>query len=238
GARDFIPVFKEFGARNALYLGNLKLTVPPPVVDAEKLTALRTMIGDRLCIGTFSTQPTDEAFFAENFRKLKKEFPGILGIIAPRHPTRGNEIKQELEAMGLKVAQRSADEPITPETDIYLADTMREMALWWSLCPVGVIGGSFFPFGGQNPFECTHFGCIPVYGPHMFNFPELTKILEERNVAIPVASREELFSTLKRLLEDKANLHNRQVDARMLAKEFANSIAPIADYITSHIMMH
>jgi 3-deoxy-D-manno-octulosonic-acid transferase len=232
----FETLFKELGARNVRYLGNLKLDKPAPPYNADILAQLQIAIGDRPCIGAIPTHPTDEIFFAENFIRLKKDYPDLLGIIVPKHPKRRDEIIAELQKTGLSLAVRSLDEDITPHTDLYIADTMGEMGLWYNLCDFGVTGGSFFAFGGQNPFEGTHYGYIPIYGPHMFNFLEMTSILEQHDVGIPVAERDGLYPVLLDLLQNPDTLKTRQDRARALATSFTGITPTIADYINTHIM--
>jgi 3-deoxy-D-manno-octulosonic-acid transferase len=233
---QFESLFKTLGARDVRYMGNLKLDRPAPSYDTESLTALRQMIGDRRVIGTLQTHPTDELFFAENFIRLKKEYPDLLGIVAPRHPRRRDEIIADLQNTGLSIAVRSLEEPITPHTDLYIADTMGEMGLWYNLCAFGVIGGSFFPFGGQNAFEGTHSGCIPIYGPYMFNFVEMTHILEEHDVGIKVAERDELYPVLLNLLQHPDTLKQKQDKARLLATSFTGITPDIAAFINQRIL--
>ncbi len=236
GSRDFVALFKQYGAKDVSYIGNIKLANPAPGVDATKLADLCAIIGDRLCIGCLQSHPTDEPFVAENIMRLKADFPTVLNITVPRHAKRGPEIASELNAMGLNVALRSNGEPITSDTDVYIADTMGEMGLWYSLCEFGVIGGSFFPFGGQNPFEGTHDGCIPVYGPHMFNFKALTECVEERHVSVSVPDRDALYPALFHLLQQPQELRIKQIAAKELATESGNILPQTADYIIKTIM--
>lgn len=74
-------------------------------------------------------------------------------IVVPRHPERFDEVAALMDATGLKVARRSKKEPISAQTQVYLADSMGELMMWYALADVAVVGGSFVEVGGHNPVE-------------------------------------------------------------------------------------
>lgn len=235
-AKNFAPIYQEFGARQIEYFGNLKIDKPPLAVDTAALQELKTMIGNRPCISAIATHPTDEALFAETYQKLKAEHPTLLGLIALKHPSRGEDVRAELATMGLNVSLRSTGDAITPETAIYIADTFGEMGLWYNLAPFGLIGGSVFPFGGQNPYEGIHFGFVAIYGPYMFNFPDTTAILEENDISVLIDDKSKLYEAMKYLLDHPDVLSRKQETAKRVATESTHIIEPTADYIVQHIM--
>ena len=110
-------------------------------------------IGTRTLWLASSTHNDEERRIAKIHKRLKKKFPDILTIIAPRHPQRGPEIQKEIRELELQTALRSAGEEITRQTDIYIADTIGEMGLWYDVAKVVFIGGSLIPHGGQNFIE-------------------------------------------------------------------------------------
>jgi len=231
GARDYMRYFKEFGAKNVYYVGSLKLGAKALPVDETKLAELRNQIGSRPCTAFLQTHATEETLAAETFRELRKEQSDLLLIIAPRKHTRGEEIKTELQQLGFNVALRTAGDAITAQTDIYVADTIGEMGLWYTLCPVAVIGGSFIHFGGQNPIEGTHFGTAVLYGPHMYNFPELCAVLEEAGAAKPVADREHLLPALKAIYGNPEKLAGMRAASLALAEQNHSVIDAFADEV-------
>src|SRR5262249_60241951 len=81
---------------------------------------------------------------------LRKRHPGLVTIIAPRPPSRGGEIRMALAARGLAVAQRSIGEPIGPLLDVYIADTLGELGLFYRVAPVAFLGGSLRPPRREN----------------------------------------------------------------------------------------
>jgi 3-deoxy-D-manno-octulosonic-acid transferase len=110
------------------------------------------------------------------------EVPPLL-VIVPRHPQRFDDVAALVTAAGLRVARRSVwaaapiDEPSAAALacDVWLGDTLGEMALYYALADAALLGGSFAPLGGQNLIEALACGCPIVVGPHTFNFAEATE---------------------------------------------------------------
>ena len=121
-------------------------------------------------------------------------------ILAPRHPERGDALAHSLRAQGWNVAQRSKGEPCRAETEIYLADTLGEMGLWYRLAPVSFVGGSLVEIGGHNPFEPAGLGSAILFGPNHQNFAAVYKRLLEANAALCVENAESLAATLEEVL--------------------------------------
>ena len=192
--------FSELGAPRVVTSGNLKLDVPAPPADARALEALRKAIGGRPVIAAASTHAGEEAAMIEAHRRLRKNFPGLLTLIAPRHPERGVGIAQIAGAAELKAAVRSYNELPNAGTEIYVADTMGELGLIYRLAPIVFIGGSLIPHGGQNPIEAAKLGVAILHGPHVANFEEIYAALDEAHGAEPVADAGRLTSAIGKLL--------------------------------------
>src|SRR6202034_2813036 len=137
-------------------------------------------------------------------RTLAGFFPSLLTVIVPRHPDRGEAIAREIAASGLHVALRSREELPTATTDIYLADTMGELGLFYRLSPIVFMGGSLVPHGGQNPIEAIKLGAAIVHGPHVFNFADVYQALDGAGGATRADTQEALVKHLGQLLADPA----------------------------------
>ncbi len=194
---------RHLGARDALCVGNLKSAAPPlPANDAD-LAALRSAVAGRPLWLAASTHPGEEALIGRVHARLEPRHPGLLTVIVPRHAPRGAALAEELRAQGLTVARRAAGEPIRAETDLYLADTMGELGLFYRLSGIAVLGKSLIGRGGQNPLEAARLGCAVLYGPHMDNFPEITATLEAAGAARPVPDEAALAAAVDALLTDE-----------------------------------
>lgn len=142
--------FAALGARSVVTTGNLKLDVPAPPVDTAKLERLMAVTRGRPIVVAASTHPGEEEILTEVHRTLARYFPSLLTVIVPRHPDRGEAIGQMIEASRLRVALRSHGNLPTATTDIYIADTMGELGLFYRLSPIVFMGGSLVPHGGQE----------------------------------------------------------------------------------------
>ncbi len=190
------------GARDARSVGNLKYAAPALPADEEELERLGAAIGDRPVWLAASTHPGEEAMAAGVHRALAARHPGLLTVIAPRHPERGAEVAAELRARGVTCARRSAGEALGSGVDVYCADTMGELGLFYRLARAAFIGKSLAGQGGQNPIEAAKLGCPVLFGPGMANFIEIAARLTGTGAAIEVADAAELEKALDRLLGD------------------------------------
>jgi 3-deoxy-D-manno-octulosonic-acid transferase len=196
--------FAALGSRNVITTGNLKLDVPAPPADAAKLERLMSVTRGRPIIVAASTHPGEEDMLVDTHRALAGLFPQLLSVVVPRHPDRGAAIARNVGATGLRVGLRSHEELPTASTDIYVADTMGELGLFYRLAPIVFMGGSLVPHGGQNPIEAVKLGASIVHGPHVFNFSDVYEALDDAGGARVADTREALIKQLGRLLADPA----------------------------------
>ena len=133
---------------------------------------------------------------------LKKDFPDLLTIIVPRHPDRGAEICALLKANGLVCAERTSCDAPAHGDDIYVADTIGELGLFYALAPVAFIGGSLVPHGGQNPIEAILHDTAVITGPNVHNFEEAYVSLLKAGACVEVTSEAELTLQVRELLKN------------------------------------
>ena len=208
---------RVLGASDAVCVGNIKCASPPAPFNPEKLDMLLKQIGDRPCWVGGSTHPDEEAQMADIHKKLMKVFPDLLTVSAPRHPERRGEIQAAFEKRGLRVSVRSKHEPITAETQVYLADTLGEMGLIYRLAPIVFVGGSLIPFGGQNMLEPMRLARGVMIGPYAFNFRAIVASGKEKGALIEVADKEVLKNNLQFYLQHPAEQKVIGVKAEALA---------------------
>ncbi len=192
--------FAALGCRNVVTTGNLKLDVPAPPADPQKLERLVSLTRGRPVVVAASTHPGEEEILIETHKTLSGFFPGLLTVIVPRHPDRGPPIWRLVDAAGLKAGLRSREEMPVASTDIYVADTMGELGLFYRLAGVVFMGGSLVPHGGQNPIEAVKLGAAIVHGPHVFNFTDVYDALDGAGGARKAGGQEALTKQLGQLL--------------------------------------
>jgi len=196
--------FSALGSRSVVVTGNLKLDVQAPPGDAVKLDKLMAVTRGRPIIVASSTHPGEEEIIFETHKTLTSFFPKLLTVIVPRHAHRGQDIAQMITATGAQVALRSREELPQGTTDIYIADTMGELGLFYRLSPVVFMGGSLVPHGGQNPIEAVKLGASVVHGPHVFNFTDVYEALDGAGGAKLADSSEQLVKQLGQMLGNEA----------------------------------
>ena len=194
--------FRDCGGRNVIAAGNLKADAPPPPVDAAKLAALRTALGDRPRLLAASTHEGEDVIIAAAHQGFADKLPGFCTIIAPRHPERGGAIARDLAAIGLKVARRSLGDRLDAATDIYVADTIGELGTLYAACPIAFIGGSLIDRGGQNPLEAVAHDAAVLTGPSVHNFSDEYKVLRKAGVVVDVATAHDIVEAVMRLTGD------------------------------------
>ena len=218
------------GARSVAMPGNLKFAAGPLAADPNELRTMGRLLGERPRWLAASTHEGEEAIAARAHLLLRERFADIVTMIAPRHPHRGETIAKALENQGLVVSRRSLGDPIGPATDIYLADTLGELGLFYRLASVVLVGGSLIPRGGQNPLEPARLGAAVLFGPHMDNFAVVGNEMESAGAAFTVRDEVSLDETVARLLTDR--------DARDRAASAGFAIATGKEGILDAVMAH
>lgn len=209
--------FARLGARQVQTPGNLKYAADPLPAPADDVARLRSAIGARSVWLAASTHSGEEEIIAAAHRILAHSRPDLLTIIVPRHAARGAALARALAADDISVARRGADQPITPKTALYLADTMGELGLFYRLAPVVFVGGSLVAHGGQNILEPARQDCAIVHGPHMWNFQEIVSEMYRVDATREVADAESLAREVETLLADPAARTARAAAARGVA---------------------
>ncbi len=172
-------------------LANLKTVGAALNVDEAALSALDALIGERRVLLAASTHYGEDALIAHALEPYIRD--GDLLILVPRHPLKAQDIRVDIEALGLHVAQRALKEPVTGGTQVYLADTLGELGLFFSLADLIVMGGSFQSgVGGHNPLEPARLGKSVITGPDVFNWQGVFDSLIAAGGAFKVDSASDL----------------------------------------------
>jgi 3-deoxy-D-manno-octulosonic-acid transferase len=195
--------FERLGAPRVLTAGNLKFDVPPPPAEPLALTALERSTRNRPVVLAASTHAGEEAIVIEAHLRLRRIVPGLLTIIAPRHPERGGEIVELAEEMGAVPVMRSRGHVPDRGTEIYVADTIGELGLFYRLAPIVFMGGSLVKHGGQNPIEPAKLDSAILHGPHVANFSAIYAQLNRSRGAATVTDAESLAKSIALLLDDQ-----------------------------------
>ena len=191
----------QLGAKGVESPGNLKLATPPLPADDSELARLQAQIGDRPVWLASSTHPGEELMMRDVHQALAPRHPGLVTIIAPRHPERGAEIAAQLAMPGLAVTRRGASQN-PPEGGIWVADTLGELGLLYRLARIVFVGRSLAVGGGQNPLEPARLGCAVATGKLTANFAGPVTRLQAAGALAIVADTAALFGWVEAMLGD------------------------------------
>ncbi len=206
------------GAPHSAYVGNLKFSALTLPVNSLALDELKTQINGRKVLLLSSTHSNEEEQFCLPLKELKQIVKDVLIISVPRHPERGKSIKEIYEKNNFTCSLRSLKEPITPQTDIYIADTIGEMGLWYSLADISFVGGSLINHGGQNFIEPARMKNATIVGPNMQNFKEMLLSAKVGDAVLQVQSAPDVIEEAINLFMEPSELKSRQEKAYNWAK--------------------
>jgi 3-deoxy-D-manno-octulosonic-acid transferase len=217
--------FATLGARRVVGAGNLKHAAQPLPFEEAGLEDLRNTVGKRPVWLAASIHPGEDTAAAEAHAAVKAKHPTLLTIIVPRHPERAAAMAAGMITRGLKVAQRSLGQTIGPDTDIYIADTMGELGLFYRLCDLVFIGKSLSVGGGQNPAEAAQLGCALLFGPDMSNFRDTATNFIRHRAALEVRNSAALAAAVAWLLQDRQTRERMAAAARAEMAQHTNAVS-------------
>jgi 3-deoxy-D-manno-octulosonic-acid transferase len=185
------------GANVVEVCGNLKFDVTVATENITLVRQWRALVGQRPVWLAASTREGEEALLLDAWRRIGVK--DALLVLVPRHPQRFAAVAELLERQGLNVMRRSNGMP-TPETQVWLGDSMGEMAAYYTLADLAFIGGSLLPLGGQNLIEAAACACPVLVGPHTFNFLQATDDAIGAGAARRIVSPQDLAAAIENLL--------------------------------------
>lgn len=194
----------SLGAPLSEVSGNLKFDVPPLPADPAAVERLAASVAGRAIWMAASIHPGEDEAILDAHSALSRSRPRALTVIAPRHPERGPEIAAAAQARRLNALLRSGGASLGDADELYIADSVGELGLFYRLAPLVFMGGSLVPHGGQNPFEPARLGAAVVHGPHTANFAEIYAALDDSGAALRIEDGRALAAAVPELLADAA----------------------------------
>jgi len=223
--------FRQAGAQVSGVFGNLKFDASLDDAQQEKGKFWRRALGLPVMMFASSREGEEEQFLsqlkllAQSEHAPPDDVPShetgsrFRILLVPRHPQRFNEVEALVRQHGLRVSRRSgwaddatglSDEAL--QADVWLGDSLGEMAMYYAMSDVALLGGSFAPLGGQNLIEAAASGCPVVMGPHTFNFTEAAELAVEAGAARRVVDMEQGVRTARKWM-DRPDAHAAAVAA-------------------------
>ena len=201
--------FRALGAQNVHATGNLKFSAQPLPFDKADLQTLSARVTGRPLWLYASTHKGEEELACRIHEIVKNSIPDLLTIIVPRHPERREDIAAALKSTKLRILFRGTDKTLPREdTDLYIADTLGELGLFYRVAPIACIGRSFSDDGGggHNPIEAAQLGCAVIHGPHVQNLQDIYTLMGAEGASLRLADEGQFEDILHELLSDPDRL--------------------------------
>lgn len=215
---------QQLGATVGEVMGNIKFDAQPDPLQCAQGHAWRQASPRPVAMLASSREGEEEAWLQAwlAVRQNAQAATPVQWLIVPRHPQRVDAVEALLRAQGLTVSRRSQWTQDGPDAacvsaDVWLGDSLGEMALYYSLAHVALLGGSFAPLGGQNLIEAAACGCPVIMGPHTFNFAQAAEMAEQAGAAVRVGDMTQAVAQTLTLLQDAVALESRADSARTFA---------------------
>ena len=208
----------SLGAKVAGVFGNLKFDATPDARQLKTAMALRGQLPRPLVV-LASSRDGEERMLLDVLKRfgaagpvpaaqpgvdsIARQVAGVQWMIVPRHPQRFDEVAALIESSGFAVARRSAA-GAPKDSEIWLGDSLGEMALYYGLADAALLGGSFEALGGQNLIEAAACACPVILGPSTFNFAEAADLSLAAGAAVRVQTMEQAVKAALALVADPA----------------------------------
>jgi 3-deoxy-D-manno-octulosonic-acid transferase len=226
------------GAKSVTVAGGLKADAPPLPVEETTLAEFKAAVGARPIFLAASTHPGEDRFLLDVANKLRMSHADALTVLVPRHPPRGREIERAAVERGFAVRRRSAGSLPSPNTEIYVADTLGELGLFYRAAPFAFLGGSLIEHGGQNPLEPARLGRAVLTGPYTHNFAETFRVLLAAQGEGLVHNVEELSALAERLIDDPQLARRWGERGRMAAAGLSGALKKSIDVAEAVLARH
>jgi 3-deoxy-D-manno-octulosonic-acid transferase len=229
--------FHALGLKEARAGTNLKSLSGPLPFDAAELERMTSVLQGRAVWLAASTHPGEDEIVLATHAELLKTHPGLVLILVPRHPERAHDIEASIAEAGLQGVRRSTGGAVDGSTQVYMADTLGEMGLWYALCPLTCLCGSFTPVGGHNPYEPAYAGSAVVHGPLYANFAETYARMDASGGAGEVADQAALTARIRDLLAHPDALQDMRIASRAFADAQEDQLSDFASALSETLSL-
>ncbi len=219
-------------------VGSIKFDISAPELFIEKAQNLvqEWQLAQRKIITIASTHAPEEKDILRALKPYLTEYPELLCIVVPRHPERFNEVFEASQSLDLNIQRRSLGQAIEQNTQVYLADSMGEMWLWYAMSQACFVGGSLNePGGGHNILEPIALNVPTVLGKNYFNFQTIVDEFVEASAVKIVQTAEEAAKDLVQLVYDPALVEYLNLNAANIMEKNKGSLAKHVQVINQYL---
>ena len=231
--------FVRLGAaeQRVMVTGNLKFEQRVPHSLLERAEVLRRDWGvGRTVWVAGSTHEGEDEMLLDVFRQLRERFSDCLLVLVPRHPERFERVAELCRQRHYHTLLRSEGVPCTSATEVFVGDSMGELSLFYAASDVAFVGGSLVPHGGHNLLEPAALGVPVVTGPHVFNFVEISDLLEQAGACVKVDDAAGLSDMLSLWLGDANERHRVGQCGREVVEKNRGALRSVMEMIDRHLL--
>ncbi|WP_180040800.1 MULTISPECIES: 3-deoxy-D-manno-octulosonic acid transferase [unclassified Acinetobacter] len=225
-------------AEKTQVLGNIKFDITAPqsfVEHAANLKQAWQLAGRKIMI-LASTHAPEEKDILSALKSALDSNPKLLCIVVPRHPERFDEVFQAAQSLNLITQRRSLAQNIEADTQVYLADSMGEMWLWYALSQACYVGGSLNePGGGHNILEPIALNVSTVLGKNYFNFQTIVDEFVQADAVEVVQDAQQAAEVLLELLQDQIKAQRLNTAAQRIMQLNTGSLAKHIQVIDQYL---
>ena len=225
-------------AEKTQVLGNIKFDITAPqsfVEHAANLKQAWQLAGRKIMI-LASTHAPEEKDILSALKSALDSNPKLLCIVVPRHPERFDEVFQAAQSLNLITQRRSLAQNIEADTQVYLADSMGEMWLWYALSQACYVGGSLNePGGGHNILEPIALNVPTVLGKNYFNFQTIVDEFVQADAVEVVQDAQQAAEVLLELLQDQIKAQRLNTAAQRIMQLNMGSLAKHIQVIDQYL---
>lgn len=215
-----------------LVTGSIKFDARLPRSLNEQAEVIRRAWGhERPVWVAASTHEGEDEQVLQAHKQIQQQQPDALLVLVPRHPERFDSVATLCKKRGFKVVRRSDQTPCTPETSLFLGDSVGELPMFLAGADVAFMGGSLVKHGGHNMLEPAALGVPVVFGPHNFNFAAISKLLLEADAAAMVNHADELAVVVEAWLSDASERSRIGENGRRVVEQNRGALSKLVDLI-------
>ncbi len=242
-SEDDADRLRQAGARVLGVTGNFKFDATPDAAQLARGAAWRRMLTRPVLVFASSREGEEVQLLDVLNRKMapalvnttqeatKSIASAVQWLIVPRHPQRFDAVAQLCQEQGFSVSRRSSWSDGPEAADIWLGDSLGEMALYFGLSDLALLGGSFEALGGQNLIEAAACGCPVVMGPHTFNFAQAAELALAAGAAEEVQDMAQAVDRCLALLQTPADLQRARQAALSLGQAHTGAAQRTAEAV-------
>lgn len=219
--------FVRLGADEArvAVLGNLKYDIPVDESARRFAAGFRERSGARPAWIAASTHEEEETAVLAVHARLRRRWPDLLLLWAPRHPERFRAVAQQAVVAGWRVATRRLTQSPDGDDAVFVVDTLGELMQFYGCADVAFVGGSLQPVGGHNLLEPAAVGTAMVTGPHLHNFSDIAHQLDAAGALRICADAQAVGEALEALLGDAGQRAKMVEAATQLVQQGRGALA-------------